>query len=194
MDQSSAVERRGSPLHRLHAEPPRNRDRLLQAHRMPARHPLSRAYAAVGRQPRVPRPAPPAPRGTDPSCRGRVSDTRSADPDRGQGRPRLLGERPRSYVSMNGHRAAACARPPGLTCADAGRTRESLRPAGPGTHALQMQEPVNKATRVLIVDDHAIVREGLRALLDHSDWLESAARPATAPRLSSSRAGCARMW
>ena len=27
-------------------------------------------------------------------------------------------------------------------------------------------------TRVLIVDDHAIVREGLRALLDHSDSLE----------------------
>ena len=27
-------------------------------------------------------------------------------------------------------------------------------------------------TRVLIVDDHAIVREGLRALLDHTDSLE----------------------
>ena len=31
---------------------------------------------------------------------------------------------------------------------------------------------MSSPTRVLIVDDHAIVREGLRALLDHSDSLE----------------------
>ena len=42
-------------------------------------------------------------------------------------------------------------------------------------------------TRVLLADDHAIVRRGLRLVLDAEPDLRSSPRPTTAPRRSSAR-------
>ena len=49
-----------------------------------------------------------------------------------------------------------------------------------------MTEPI----RVLIVDDHAVVREGLRAFLELQDGIAVVGEAATATRPSRRRRGC----
>ena len=48
------------------------------------------------------------------------------------------------------------------------------------------------AIRLLIADDHALVRSGLRSMLQREPGIEIVARPATAARPWSSAAPCGR--
>jgi hypothetical protein len=51
-------------------------------------------------------------------------------------------------------------------------------------------ESMNTPLRLLLVDDHSIVREGLRALLDDEESLQIVGRRRTVPRHSRSRDSC----
>ena len=108
------------------------------------------------------------------------------------GRPR--GVRRRSRVRARGavRRAGA-----GLDAgARGGRGRRADHPVGeegnPGADDRAVQGRIRHGGRrkmtgpisVLIVDDHPVVRRGLRVLLEVQDGIEVAARPATAPRRS----------